>query len=425
MLTGGRVPEHGWGARSISRALVAACASLVLLALAATDARAAAPVAHGSAEQVYATGLKPGARTALLDSRGDVVDRQRAGELGGVVYREVKPGNGYRLKAGGAKSAPVQVLSTRPAPPNGNVYDQDIPASGYGYLRTRDGTKLAIYVHPPSDVTTVLPGVDLPTSPGGPTPTLIEYAGYGYADPDGPQSGISILANLMGFTVVDVNMRGTGCSGGAFDFFEPLQTLDGYDVIETIARQPWVAGGKVGMMGISYGGISQLFTAATNPPSLAAISPLSVIDNTQTTLYPGGILNTGFALEWAKERIHDALPASPDGGQPWAYQRIQNGDATCKANQDLHPEAVTCSARSARTTITSRRSPTRSPRSPSSTGSRCRPSWPASGPTSRPAGTARPWPRTSPAPTASGSPSRTAPTSTRSTRRRSTAGTTS
>ena len=45
----------------------------------------------------------------------------------------------------------------------------------------------------------------------------------------------------MGFAVVDVNMRGTGCSGGAFDFFEPLQSLDGYDVVETIARQPWVS----------------------------------------------------------------------------------------------------------------------------------------------------------------------------------------
>ena len=67
----------------------------------------------------------------------------------------------------------------------------------------------------------------------------------------------------MGFAVVDVNMRGTGCSGGAFDFFEPLQSLDGYDVIETIARQPWVQHNKVGMMGISYGGISQLFTAQT------------------------------------------------------------------------------------------------------------------------------------------------------------------
>jgi hypothetical protein len=176
--------------------------------------------------------------------------------------------------------------------------------------------------------------------PTGPTPTLIEYSGYGYADPAGPQNGIAILANLMGFTVVDVNMRGTGCSGGAYDFFEPLQNLDGYDVIETIAHQPWVLHHKVGMMGISYGGISQLFTAQTDPPDLAAISPLSVIDQTQTTLYPGGILNTGFAVAWAKERIHDALPASPNGGQAWAYQRIQQGDATCHANQVLHGEAV-------------------------------------------------------------------------------------
>jgi predicted acyl esterase len=94
------------------------------------------------------------------------------------------------------------------------------------------------------------------------------------------------------------------------------------------------------MMGISYGGISQLFVGATRPPSLAAIAPLSLIDQTQTTLYPGGILNTGFALNWAKERVHDAEPASPDGGQEWAYEQIQNGDQICKDNQQLHPEAV-------------------------------------------------------------------------------------
>jgi predicted acyl esterase len=94
------------------------------------------------------------------------------------------------------------------------------------------------------------------------------------------------------------------------------------------------------MIGISYGGISQLFTAQLDPPSLAAITPLSVIDQTQTTLYPGGILNTGFAVAWAKERIHDAKPASSTGGQPWAYQRIQQGDQTCKDNQVLHGEAA-------------------------------------------------------------------------------------
>jgi hypothetical protein len=135
-------------------------------------------------------------------------------------------------------------------------------------------------------------------------------------------------------------MRGTGCSGGAYNFFETLQNLDGYDVIQTIAHQPWVLNHKVGMMGISYGAISQLFTAQTHPPALEAISPLSTIDATATTLEPGGILNTGFAVAWANERQQNAEPATgPNKGQGWAYQQIKSGDQTCKQNQVLHGEA--------------------------------------------------------------------------------------
>jgi predicted acyl esterase len=320
---------------------------MVTAAAGAGAASATAPTfsASGSVEQVYVTGLGPSAQMSLLNGAGQTIATQQADALGGLLFRNVTPGSGYRVRpsGGGPESDPLTVLSTRPAPPSTDVYNQTIPSSGYGYLTARDGIKLAIDVHPPQDVSNALPfpsGVAVPHVPTGPTPTLIEYSGYGYADPAGPQNGIAILANLMGFTVVDVNMRGTGCSGGAFDFFEPLQNLDGYDVIETIARQPWVLHHKVGMMGISYGGISQLFTAQTDPPSLAAISPLSVIDNTQTTLYPGGTLNTGFAVAWAQERVHDAQPASPKGGQGWAYQRIQQGDQTCKANQVLHGEAA-------------------------------------------------------------------------------------
>ena len=286
----------------------------ILLALTVPSTAAAALKAHGSVEQVYVTGAKPGAKVRLGHRT------QRAGKLGAVVFRTVKPGT-YRVQG-----KRVKVISARSAPPSKKLYSQKIPKSGYGYLTTRDGTKLAIDVH-------------LPAGPG-PHPTLIEYSGYGYANPDGAQSGISPIANLLGYAVVDVNMRGTGCSGGAFDFFEPLQGLDGYDVIETVARQSWVARHKVGMVGVSYGGISQLFVAATRPPSLAAITPLSVIDNTQTTLYPGGILNTGFALSWAKDRVHDAKPATKTGGQPWALKRIRGGDKVCKANQALHAEAV-------------------------------------------------------------------------------------
>ena len=66
-----------------------------------------------------------------------------------------------------------------------------------------------------------------------------------------------------------------------------------------------------------------------------------MIDNTATTLYPGGILNTGFALSWAKDRVHDAQagvarPAASRGRSSGSA----SGDKTCKANQALHPEAV-------------------------------------------------------------------------------------
>jgi uncharacterized protein len=317
------------------------CAVVATIA-AVTAAPAAAQgtfTARGSVKQVYVTGLGPNTKMSLLDRKGRVVKTQRANDLGGLLFRRVEPGKGYRVRpaGGGKKSERLTVLTKRSAPPDPSIYDQEIAPDGYQYLETRDGTKLAINVHPANSASAL--GVPEPPQPDAPTPVLIEYSGYGYADPDGPESGIAAVGNLMGFTVVDVNMRGTGCSGGAFDFFEPLQNLDGYDVIETIARQPWVAHGKVGMMGISYGGISQLFTAQTQPPSLAAITPISLIDQVQTTLYPGGILNTGFALEWAKDRAEDAKPAGPESGQPWAYERIQEGDETCAANQTLHGEA--------------------------------------------------------------------------------------
>jgi predicted acyl esterase len=320
-----------------ARVWVAAAAALLIGA-----APAAAMDVRGSAKQVDVTDATAGAQAQLVNGKGKVVRTQKVNALGGLLFRNVKAGKGYTVKVGGDASKPVNVFQDAAAPPSTDVYNQTIQPSGYQYLKTRDGTQLAIDVHPATDIADVSPtGNPLPDMPSiSPTPTLIEYAGYGYANPSGPESGIAVIANLMGFTVVDVNMRGTGCSGGAFDFFEPLQGLDGYDVIETIAHQSWVRHGKVGMMGISYGGISQLFTAQYNPPSLAAIAPLSVIDATQTTLYPGGILNTGFALNWAKERVHDAQAAGPDNGQKWAYQKIQDGDATCKANQALHPEAI-------------------------------------------------------------------------------------
>ncbi|HTD10166.1 MAG TPA: CocE/NonD family hydrolase [Solirubrobacteraceae bacterium] len=327
-------------------AVVTLTTAAIWLVAAAT---ASAFSAHGSVEQVYVTGLAPSAQMSLQRWNGETVSTQTADSLGGLLFRDVAPGSGYRVRLSSTReqSGPITVHTQSAAPWDPGIYKQSIPDSGYTYLTTRDGTQLAIDVHPPGIPSGVFgshSNFQLPASAAAssasPYPTIIEYSGYGYANPAGPESGIAELANLMGFAVVDVNMRGTGCSGGAFDFFEPLENLDAYDVIQTIASQPWVLGHKVGMLGISYGGISQLFAAQLRPPALEAIAPLSVLDATATTLYPGGILNTGFAVPWAEERQHDAEPAGPASGEHWAYEQIQTGDETCAGNQDLHGEAT-------------------------------------------------------------------------------------
>ncbi|HXY92621.1 MAG TPA: CocE/NonD family hydrolase [Acidimicrobiia bacterium] len=279
---------------------------------------------QGSVEQVAVTGAPKGATARLLDASGHTVARRAIDGEGATLFRHVHPGR-HTVTVGGARSRPVAVTSVDDVPPQ-SLYSSQRLGPGFGYIRTRDGTLLS------ADV--VLPG---PVA-DGPYPTVVEYSGYDPSNPDGHQPA-STLAQLLGFATVGVNLRGTGCSGGAFDYFEPLQSLDGYDAIETVAAQPWVAHGKVGMVGISYPGLTQLFVAATRPPHLAAITPLSVTDDTYQTLYPGGILNNGFAVGWADDRQADAEPSASD----WARRRIADGDTTCADNQALRLQSPSVS----------------------------------------------------------------------------------
>ena len=273
---------------------------------------------RGSVGQVAVSDAPRGAVATLLNSAGKAVMNMTTDAAGGALFRDVKPGTGYVVSIGGARFDAISVTAPAEAPPQAFYSSQTI-SDGYGYLETRDGTLLSINVK--------LPG---PAS-AGPYPTLVEYSGYDPSNPAG-QAPASTIAQALGYATVGVNLRGTGCSGGAWRYFEELQSLDGYDVIETLAAQPWVANGKVGMVGISYPGISQLFVAATQPPSLNSITPLSVIDDSfRATLYPGGILNTGFAVEWTKQVVDKAKPF----GQAWTKARADAGDTICADNQKL------------------------------------------------------------------------------------------
>src|SRR5207245_7910369 len=184
------------------RARISVISTLVAFAVwLVTAASASAFTAQGSAKQVYVTGLAPNAQMSLLNSKGGTVYTQNADSLGGLLFRNVAPGTGYRVRltSTGQASGPISVPSEAAAPGNPSIYNQSIPDNGYTYLTTRDGTQLAIDVHPPTSPAGQ-PGVpssfQFPTfpQPGVPTPsytppypTLIEYSGYGYADPAGPE----------------------------------------------------------------------------------------------------------------------------------------------------------------------------------------------------------------------------------------------
>ncbi len=301
---------------------------------------------RASVEQLHITHAPPATELAVFDRNGGQIATGTTDELGSLVFRGLTPDSGYSVKTTTATPAlsagSFTVMSVESSLPPQRFYDDQDLIKGYQYIKTRDGTTLSAYV----------------TFPKGdpPYPTVVSYSGYEPSKPggmigDGSLSGLceglpvvcdapndptSMISAFFGYATVSVNIRGTGCSGGAFDFFETMQLLDGYDVIETVAAQDWVMNGKVGMVGLSYPGITQLFVATARPPHLAAIAPLSVIGAAHTTMLPGGILNDGFATAWITNVISKARPY----GQGWEQAQVDGGDTQCAENQLLHGQYV-------------------------------------------------------------------------------------
>jgi uncharacterized protein len=339
---------------------------------------------NGSVEEAWLTGANPGDQIVLMRQGSAVAVSGNPGTadaLGSLIIRDLTPGPGYYWSDSTTHQATssFQVLAPGQNPAvDSPLYTDQPMQEGLNYITMRDGIQLAATVRFPYGET---------CSATAPCPTVIEYSGYDTAGPTDPipyyiaqalgtactncgdanllpdsaTAVGSVLARMVGFATVSVQMRGTGCSGGAFDLFGYPSDYDAYDAIEIVAHQPWVAHHKVGMVGISYSGLSQLPSAGTDPPDLAAIAPMSPTDDLFSTGYPGGIYNDGFAASWVSARIDDAMPAAAysDGhlvplattpvtnvGQPWTYYEIDaelsasgGASSTCLENQALHGEA--------------------------------------------------------------------------------------
>jgi predicted acyl esterase len=207
----------------------------------------------------------------------------------------------------------------------------DPPTHEQGYIPVAVGTTDEALLH----YKVMLP--DPATFGPGPYPTVIDYSGYIPAI--NVYDGLDDRFIDLGYAVVGLNIRGSACSSGVFDYFEPRQALDGVEAIDWLADQEW-SNGTFGMVGKSYPGITQLFVAGARPVDrvtplvpapepgetrtqewidqtladhLAAIVPGHVFaDLYRDVPYPGGIQNVTFAGGWSAQRVYEGYAAGPE-----------------------------------------------------------------------------------------------------------------
>ena len=126
-----------------------------------------------------------------------------------------------------------------------------------------------------------------------PVPAILEHLPYRKRDGTAARDALThpYFAG-HGYACIRVDMRGNGDSEGLMDDEYTEQELDdAVHIIEWAAAQPW-CNGKVGMMGISWGGFNSLQVAAKQPKPLKAIITLCSTDDryADDIHYKGGLL---------------------------------------------------------------------------------------------------------------------------------------
>ncbi|KUJ76999.1 peptidase S15 [Ruegeria marisrubri] len=163
-----------------------------------------------------------------------------------------------------------------------------------------------------------------------PVPAILEYLPYRKRDGTTARDALTHpWFAKRGYACIRVDMRGNGDSEGLMaDEYTQQELDDAVAVINWLAVQPWCSG-KVGMMGISWGGFNSLQVAAMQPEPLKAIITLcSTADRYADDIhYKGGCLlneNLGWgATMWAySSRAPD--PALRENWRALWLERLEN-----------------------------------------------------------------------------------------------------
>jgi hypothetical protein len=109
-----------------------------------------------------------------------------------------------------------------------------------------------------------------------------------------------------GYVAIVQDVRGRYTSEGEWYTFRH-ESDDGYDAVEWVAALPY-SNGKVGMMGGSYVGATQMLAAIAHPPHLAGICPVVTASNYHDGwTYQSGAFEQWFDENWTTQLASNTL----------------------------------------------------------------------------------------------------------------------
>jgi uncharacterized protein len=157
-------------------------------------------------------------------------------------------------------------------------------------MKTRDGVTLYSDIYRPRDP--------------GKFPVILMRTPYDKSV--GWATGPAYQIATHGYVVIVQDVRGRYTSEGEWYPFRH-ESADGYDAVEWAAALPF-SNGKVGMMGASYVGATQMLAAIARPPHLGGICPEVTASNYHDGwTYQGGALEQWFDQNWTTQLATNTL----------------------------------------------------------------------------------------------------------------------